>query len=398
MFSRCGLPNEPHRHRGRHGTQVLGERLLSVGPVGTGRLGGEHVFNGAFAVARHRLQRRQTLMGSPRQRGHGAKTIQDRPFDPEIRVGPKGDASSRVEASRRLEQPRSSQADQLVDRCVPSHRATHLPRHDVCEIEVRFEPLQDLGGVLGHHQVRTLVRLAPRLPPERTSPSEAETQVVGRYTGGSPVLRPAPARAIVLPGMIRWGRLALASVFLGVGSAAVGMMWRGGVPVLHPEPWLELGPGVRDAYSGAVGLALGALSVLLTRAMVNKWGWAKHLHAELRPIARGITGTGIVVLAVTSAGGEELLFRGLLAPWIGLVPQALIFGLAHQIPGRSRWVWATWASAMGVLLGSIFQLTGSLVGPVVAHALVNGLNLAYLKHHDPRPPPRVLGGLLGQDG
>jgi len=39
----------------------------------------------------------------------------------------------------------------------------------------------------------------------------------------------------------------------------------------------------------------------------------------------------------------------------------------------------------------MFQLTGSLVGPVVTHAVVNGLNLAYLKHHDPKPPPRVLG-------
>jgi hypothetical protein len=44
----------------------------------------------------------------------------------------------------------------------------------------------------------------------------------------------------------------------------------------------------------------------------------------------------------------------------------------------------------------MFQLTGSLVGPLVAHALVNFLNLSYLKHHDPSPQRRALGGLLGQ--
>jgi len=105
--------------------------------------------------------------------------------------------------------------------------------------------------------------------------------------------------------------------------------------VLHPEPWLDLGPAVRDAYSAGLGLALGGLSVVATRAMVQRWGWAQRLHGELRPIARGITSTGIVVLAVTSAAGEELLFRGLLAPWIGLWPQALIFGLATRFPAAA---------------------------------------------------------------
>jgi hypothetical protein len=51
---------------------------------------------------------------------------------------------------------------------------------------------------------------------------------------------------------------------------------------------------------------------------------------------------------------------------------------------------------MGFALGSIFELTGSLVGPIAAHALINWLNLLYLKSHDPGPPRRSLGGLLGE--
>ena len=54
--------------------------------------------------------------------------------------------------------------------------------------------------------------------------------------------------------------------------------------------------------------------------------------------------------------------------------------------------------AIGLLLGAMFQLTGSLVGPLAAHALINALNLLYLKRHDPKPPRRALGGLLGQGG
>jgi hypothetical protein len=33
---------------------------------------------------------------------------------------------------------------------------------------------------------------------------------------------------------------------------------------------------------------------------------------------------------------------------------------------------------------------------VIAHAIINGLNLLFLKHHDPSPERRPLGGLLGQ--
>jgi membrane protease YdiL (CAAX protease family) len=198
--------------------------------------------------------------------------------------------------------------------------------------------------------------------------------------------------------MIRWGWLAAASAFLGIVAAGVGVAWQGYVPFFHPDPWLKLDRGVRDGYSAVLGLAIGGLIVVLTRAMVSRWKWAQRLHGELRPLARGINGVGIVVLALLSSIGEELLFRGLLTPAIGIVPQALIFGFAHQIPGRSRWAWATWATLVGLILGAMFRLTGSLVGPLAAHALINALNLSYLKRHDPKPPRRGLGGLLGQRG
>jgi membrane protease YdiL (CAAX protease family) len=138
------------------------------------------------------------------------------------------------------------------------------------------------------------------------------------------------------------------------------------------------------------------LLVVCTRAAVVRFAWARELHAALRPFASNMSGVAIVVMAALSAFGEEMLFRGFLQPLIGIVPQALIFGAAHQIPGPSRWVWVAWATIVGLALGGMFQLTGSLLGPLTAHALVNALNLAYLKSHDPAPR-RPLGGLLGQE-
>jgi membrane protease YdiL (CAAX protease family) len=38
---------------------------------------------------------------------------------------------------------------------------------------------------------------------------------------------------------------------------------------------------------------------------------------------------------------------------------------------------------MGLGLGAIFELTGSLLGPLLAHAIVNALNLGFLRDHDP---------------
>jgi membrane protease YdiL (CAAX protease family) len=144
----------------------------------------------------------------------------------------------------------------------------------------------------------------------------------------------------------------------------------------------------------ALGLVFACLLVLGSRFTVQRYEWARRLHGELRPFARGLSPMGLVVLAILSSLGEELLFRGLLQPWMGLLPQALLFGVVHQLPGPSRWVWASWAFAVGLVFGAMFEWTGSLVGPLVAHALVNALSLDYLKRHDPRQE-RNMGDLIG---
>jgi membrane protease YdiL (CAAX protease family) len=198
--------------------------------------------------------------------------------------------------------------------------------------------------------------------------------------------------------MIRWGRFSVAYAALAVLAAALAVYWHNGSPFAHPEPWLELPARMSHTYSLLLGVSFGLLIVLSTRAVVPRFRWARRLHGELRPIARSISVVGIVVLAALSSLGEELLFRGLLQPWLGVIVQSLVFGIVHQIRGPSRWVWVSWATGVGLVLGLIFQLTGSLLGPLAAHGLINGLNLLYLRNHDPEPQRRALGGLLGQRG
>lgn len=193
---------------------------------------------------------------------------------------------------------------------------------------------------------------------------------------------------------MRWPLVGIAYILIGIAASLVA--WWRGVPVwTHPRPWVVLDFGLeRSVYSGLVGVAIAGLVVMITRALVGRVAFATKLHAELRPLARSMSTTTVVYLALTSAFGEELLFRGLLEPWVGLVPQALVFGLLHQVGGPSRWVWMGWATVMGLTLGAMFHCTGSLVGPVLAHAMINAVNLSHLKSFDPHREPRRLGGLL----
>lgn len=194
--------------------------------------------------------------------------------------------------------------------------------------------------------------------------------------------------------MSRWGRYAAAYLALALIAVGVGWGWLG-MPMLSlSDPWLELASP--HAWSAACGLGIGVLVVVLTRVSVARFAWAKQLHRDLRPFARGLSGVGVVALAIFSALGEELLFRGVVQPLLGVWLQALVFGVVHYVPGPSRWVWVGWAALLGLVLGLVFQATGSLAGPLVAHAAINGVNLRYLKRHDPDHRPRDLGGLLSQ--
>lgn len=181
---------------------------------------------------------------------------------------------------------------------------------------------------------------------------------------------------------------------LAIAVAVGSLWWRGEVPLTFTPAWLTLSPLAAHAYSCLLGAAVGMATVFLSRLSVGKFAWARRLHNELRPIARQLSSVDIVVLAMLSSLGEELLFRGVLQPVIGLWGQAVVFGLLHQMTGPSRWIWVTWAGVVGFVFGVLFQLTGSLLGPILAHALINGLNLGFLKHHNLEPSRRDIGGLL----
>lgn len=185
-----------------------------------------------------------------------------------------------------------------------------------------------------------------------------------------------------------YGVLALVAI-----SAALA---RGQSPI-GAEAWLPLSSPLGHVASIAGGVLLAVATIKATRQFVRRWSWARALHADLRPGIRHAGEGAIVVLGVASAASEELFFRGLLATTFGLVASSLAFGLLHQTRGRVRWVWAGWATVMGFLFGGLFLATGSLIGPLLAHAAINIANLRFIRDTDVEAPkPRRLGGILSR--
>jgi len=184
-------------------------------------------------------------------------------------------------------------------------------------------------------------------------------------------------------------------VYGALSAVAIAAAIARGESPLEVAPWITMPAALGHALSLVGGAALAAATVGATRWFVRRWGWARALHAHLRPAIRHAGAGTLVFLGVASAVGEELFFRGLLAPVLGLALSSLAFGLVHQMRGRVRWVWASWATVMGFLFGGLFLATGSLLGPLVAHAVINVVNLRFLRDTDLEPPKaRRLGGLL----
>ncbi len=145
--------------------------------------------------------------------------------------------------------------------------------------------------------------------------------------------------------------------------------------------WLSAPYPFRLSLSLVLGLVLALLVVAATPPLVERTNWAHALHVALKEIISPLSSAEITLLALASGLGEELFFRGALQPALGLLPASLVFGALHVGPKKVFLAWAGWAVVMGLLLGAIFELTGVLWGPVLAHVWINQRNMAFIRRH-----------------
>ncbi len=159
----------------------------------------------------------------------------------------------------------------------------------------------------------------------------------------------------------------------------VALLWAGlsGDSLFYLSPEAEL-RGVRPLRDAGLGIAAGVLVILLSDQLTRRTRSGENLARALGRLLGRLTLAECALLAAVSGVAEEAFFRGVLQPRIGLLAAALIFGLAHFVPRRELAPWALFALAAGLLLGILFESTGNLVAPAVAHASINAVNLRLL--------------------
>jgi membrane protease YdiL (CAAX protease family) len=128
---------------------------------------------------------------------------------------------------------------------------------------------------------------------------------------------------------------------------------------------------------GALALAVSALNLrLIRRAGPGELESAAGRLRGILPATRAEI-VVFVLMAVTAGICEELLYRGWLVNflgvllgsiWIGVVAAALVFGIGHAYQGRRGMVMT---GVFGIGFGVLYVLVGSLIPGQVVHAVVD---------------------------
>lgn len=129
-----------------------------------------------------------------------------------------------------------------------------------------------------------------------------------------------------------------------------------------------------------LGLGITAASFLVYRL------WAAYRRSAdfyLEFVLKPLVLPDIIWIALLPGLSEELLFRGVMLPALGLnitgvVVSSLCFGILH-LSGAEQWAYAVWATAVGLLLGYSAVATGNLLVPIVAHVFINLVSSCFWK-------------------
>ncbi|MBI5017624.1 MAG: CPBP family intramembrane metalloprotease [Deltaproteobacteria bacterium] len=144
----------------------------------------------------------------------------------------------------------------------------------------------------------------------------------------------------------------------------------------------------RDPIQGILwGVAAGVAIAAAGQGLTRWTPWGRRLTQLLTQTLGPLHPADAVLLAALSGLGEELVFRGLALPYLGLVGSSALFGLAHWVPRRGLWPWALWAAAAGLVLGRLAQATGGLAAPASAHIVINAVGLILMAGEASADPP-----------
>ena len=139
---------------------------------------------------------------------------------------------------------------------------------------------------------------------------------------------------------------------------------------------LQLRPPTMTVEAVGIGIAIGFGLTGLSSIVYAAWATYResadlYLAMVLEPLAM----PDLVWLGILPGLSEELLFRGVMLPSLGLDPIGIVlssicFGVLHMT-NLQQWPYAVWATLVGMLLAFTMVETGNLLIPIVAHVTTN---------------------------
>lgn len=149
----------------------------------------------------------------------------------------------------------------------------------------------------------------------------------------------------------------------------VAKIWQtlGSVPILN----IEL---TANAVLLGAGIATG---IIIASSIIYRFWNAYRLSADLylEMVIKPLIWPDLIWLGLLPGLSEELLFRGVMLPALGLnltavIVSSLLFGILH-LSGLQQWPYVVWATVVGFILGYSALVTGNLLIPIVAHIITN---------------------------
>ncbi|MEZ5966634.1 MAG: CPBP family intramembrane glutamic endopeptidase [Planctomycetota bacterium] len=153
-----------------------------------------------------------------------------------------------------------------------------------------------------------------------------------------------------------------------VGAGVFWLSWRDRTAFIAEAALGRHGPAVALVAGTLAGLAFTAFSRLLSRYVAA----FARLDARLAGLLGPIDGTDALVIALASGAAEEFFFRCAMQDALGLLPTAVLFGLAH-VGGRGLALWSSMAFVFGLALGGLVHLGCGVLAAAIAHAVFNYL-------------------------
>jgi len=163
-------------------------------------------------------------------------------------------------------------------------------------------------------------------------------------------------------------------ILMGMGITAV-------VFLLVAKLWLHFGDLSLLSLSWneiafPLGLGLGLTITAASSLVYRLWpAYRSSADLYLELVLQPLLWPDIIWLGLLPGLSEELLFRGVMLPALGLdiaavAVSSLCFGILH-LSDSEQWPYVVWATVVGLLLGYSALLTGNLLVPIVAHIFTN---------------------------